>query len=181
MTPPRHSKILLIGPRGCGKSTVGRGVARRLKLAFIDLDERVLGRLGAVSVRDAWERLGEAAWRQAEEMALREVLTREGALVVALGGGTPMISGARQAIGEARAAGGVFVIYLAAAPGELIRRRGAAGADDRPPLRGLDLEAEVHETLAEREPTYRALADLVIETTQDSPDLTAHRLVEALP
>ena len=154
--------ILLIGARGSGKTTLGRQLARRLDRPFIDLDDVTLERLGAASVAEVWSAQGEGAWREAEAATLVDLL-RDGGQVVALGGGTPMVPSARRAIERAREDGRGHVVYLACPAAELARRlRGDPG--DRPSLTGRDPAAEITQVLAERESTYRALADLVVDT-----------------
>ena len=89
--------LLLVGPRGSGKSSVGRAVSAAAGLAFVDLDERVLARFPQDTVTEVWRRHGEAAWREAESAALEAVLAGDGQ-VVALGGGAPMIASVHRRI-----------------------------------------------------------------------------------
>jgi shikimate kinase len=166
--------ILLMGPRGCGKTTIGRCLAAALRRAFVDLDERVLERFPEKSVRDVWSAHGEPAWRAAEADALDEVLERSGQ-IVALGGGTPAVERARRRIESERRAGRAFVVYLRCDGAELDRRL-AAGADDRPPLAGGDRAAR-----EQREPVYRALADLDLDVTGSRPERAAEALRRAVP
>ncbi|MDQ4125487.1 MAG: shikimate kinase, partial [Actinomycetota bacterium] len=77
--------IVLVGFMGAGKSTVGRALAQRLRLPFVDVDAVVEARAGA-SIRELFEREGEAAFRRLEGEATRETLRGPDA-VVALGGG----------------------------------------------------------------------------------------------
>ncbi|QKK09395.1 MAG: hypothetical protein HND58_15335 [Planctomycetota bacterium] len=107
--------LLLIGLRGSGKSTLGRLVAERLVAdglvaAFSDLDDAVLARLGHATVAEAWNTLGEPAFRTAETACLRERVPAaldDGTpqVVVALGGGTPTAPGAAELLGERGSAG----------------------------------------------------------------------------
>ncbi len=161
--------ILLMGPRGCGKSTIGRHLATAMGRPFIDLDERVLGSFAEPSVREVWSAHGEAAWRAAEAAALEEVLDGRDQ-VVALGGGTPTIEGARRRLEQERRAGLALVIYLRCPADELARRLAAEGGD-RPALSAPD-----ESIVQQREPVYRALADLILEVSGPSP----RQLVEVL-
>jgi shikimate kinase len=161
--------ILLMGPRGCGKSTIGRALAAAMDRRFIDLDEHVLRSFTERSVREVWSRRGEPAWRAAEAAALDEVLGRTDQ-VVALGGGTPTIERARRRMEQERREGRAVVVYLRCDPRELARRL-AAEADDRPPLSAPD-----DLILQQREPVYRALADLDLDVSGSSPE----HAVEAL-
>src|SRR3954471_2792839 len=89
--------LVLMGLRGSGKSTLGRRLASKYRLRFVDLDERTPGYLGVRSVSEAWTRYGEAPFRQAEVRALRAVIG-EDPEIVALGGGTPLASGGEQLV-----------------------------------------------------------------------------------
>lgn len=166
--------IFLMGPRGCGKSTIGRGLAAVMSLPFIDLDQRVLANFTQPTVRGVWWVHGEAAWRAAEAAALEELLSRVDQ-VVALGGGTPMIEPARKRLEQERRAGRAVLVYLRCAVEEL-KRRLAADTGDRPPLTAGDPDSEIAVILAQREPAYRAIADLELDVTASSPQ----RAVEAL-
>ncbi len=161
--------ILLMGPRGCGKSTIGRALAAAIDRPFIDLDEHVLRSFTERSVREVWSRRGEAAWRAAEAAALDQVLDRKDQ-IVALGGGTPTIERARLRMEQERRAGRALVVYLRCDANELARRL-AAEADDRPPLSAPD-----DRILQQREPVYRALADLDLDVSGSAPE----HAVEAL-
>ncbi len=107
--------VLLIGPRGCGKSSVGVLLAGRLEIPFRDLDDIVLGSFEQASVTEVWAMCGESAWREAEVNSLKDSLG-EAASVIALGGGVPMIEDARTLINLAREAGEAIVIYLRCQP-----------------------------------------------------------------
>jgi shikimate kinase len=157
--------VLLIGPRGAGKTTVGRSLAAHLQRPFLDLDELVLDQLDASSVRDVFATRGESAWRHAEGAVCAHLLAplrTDRARVIALGGGTPMVEQARKAIESARRDGSGVVAYLACPPDVLIARL-RLNAGDRPRLTTKPVEEEVRDILAARESTYRALADIVLD------------------
>ena len=170
--------ILLMGPRGCGKSTIGRRLAAALGMPFIDLDERVLANFRQPTVSRVWSAHGEAAWRAAEAAALDEVLSRPNQ-VVALGGGTPMIESARTRLEQERREGRAVTVYLRCTVEELERRL-AAEAGDRPALCGDDPAAETAAILALREPVYRALADVHFDATAAPPERAVESLTRLL-
>jgi len=174
--------ILLIGPRGCGKTTIGRRVAERSGRRFVDLDDLVLGRFEEPTVSEVWAAHGEGAWRAAEVDALDDALSRENQ-VVALGGGVPMIEAGGRRIEAARRAGDARVVYLKCGVDELSRRLSAAPGD-RPSLTGGDVVEEIGSVLRRREPTYEAMADAICDASDPDPRIVAEavlRLVNAAP
>jgi shikimate kinase len=166
--------LLLIGPRGAGKTTLGRLLADRLDRPFINLDDATRQRFVEPSIREIWAAHGEAAWRAAERAAFQEALRAVGA-VVALGGGTPMIPDVAERMRAARRSGLARVIYLRGAPAVLARRL-AQVPGDRPSLTGGDPAAEAAEVLAQREPVYLALSDVVFDVGDEEPTSALERL-----
>ncbi len=168
---------LLIGPRGCGKSSVGQRLADLLQQPFVELDDRVLATFAEPSVHEVWSVHGEPAWRTAEVQQLNRILEKDGQ-VVALGGGTPMIDAAQQRLQDERRAGRAWLIYLAC-PASDLRRRLENNLGDRPSLTGAGSLEELDEVLRAREPTYRRLADLIVAATTRGPDEIAAQLAKA--
>jgi shikimate kinase len=156
--------ILLIGPRGSGKSSVGRRLAEVIGGEFADLDDHVLGRFGEGSVSEVWAAHGEQAWRRAEEEVFADLVQQRGQ-VIALGGGAPMIEGVQRRIRNEQAAGRALTIYLSAPPSVLAERI-AGDPGDRPSLTGADPAEEIAAVLADRHETYDALADLTCDTSE---------------
>ena len=158
--PPR---ILLIGLRGSGKSTVGPILAKRLGRRFIDLDEVTLARLGAPTVARAWAELGEGRFREAEAGTLGASLDGPPS-VIAAGGGTPTAPGVDQMIRSRSARGEALVVYLRARPAELrARMQASPERENRPSLTGADSLDEVEAVFARRDPLYGDLAAVVVE------------------
>jgi shikimate kinase len=172
--------IVLIGPRASGKSTLARLLAAELGYRAVDLDEHTCQRLGAKSVREAWDRSGEKAFRVAESAALVDAL-RLRRVVLALGGGTPTAARTRRSLESAKAGALATIVYLRADPATLRARMLALGAEGYPPLRvGNDPIAEVEAVVREREAVYRALADLTLETANSAPAQAVERLLSLL-
>ncbi|WP_428386900.1 shikimate kinase [Mucisphaera sp.] len=168
-------KIVLIGYRGSGKSTVAAALAQQLGLSLIDTDTLVRACFNHAEVSEIFEEYGEARFRQVEtEIALKALQGND--FVAAFGGGTPIQPAVTQALTDW--ADGTCV-YLAA-PAELLAERIATDTGpgaDRPSLTGSWSAAEeVHQLLAEREPTYQRVADLTIQTEH----LTPAQIVEAI-
>ncbi len=168
--------IVLIGYRGSGKTTIGRKLADKLWKQFVDVDRVACQRFGIESIAEIWQQHGEPAWREMEVNVVREA-TRNDEQVIALGGGTLMQPGARQAVEEAQ---DTRRIYLYCQADELNRRIEAdpQSAATRPNLTahggGAD---EVRAMLAEREPVYLAVADHVFDVTHVDPDEAVRHLI----
>ena len=165
---------LLMGPRGCGKSSVGQRLADILEQPFVELDARVLEIFAEDSVQEVWVVHGEPAWRAAEVGQLNRALEEDGQ-VVALGGGTPIIDEAHQRLQDEQEAGRARLIYLRCEVGEL-RRRLEGNLGDRPALTEAGLLNELEAVVRDREPIYCRLADLVVQATLRSPDEIAAQL-----
>jgi shikimate kinase len=171
--------IILIGYRGSGKTVIGRLLAERLGLDFVDSDAAVCGRFGIDSITDIWQQHGEPAWREMEVEVTRQCCAMDNQ-VISLGGGTVMQSGARQAIADSAQ---TTCVYLYA-PVEVLHQRIEADANTaaaRPSLtgKGGGIE-EVQQVLAQRDPVYRQAADLVLDVTNLSIDATVAELADRL-
>ncbi len=182
MDDPRAS-ILLIGLRGSGKSALGPRLAEHLGRPFIDLDAVTVTYLGEGTLRELWDRHGEARFRQAEYRALvNQAFPRSNpGPVVALGGGTPTAPGAADFLRNARTRGMGRIVYLRAAPATLRARLTAADNTDRPSLTGADPLAEIDAVHAARDPLYRELADAVVEVDGLDEAATLEAVVRSLP
>jgi len=156
VAPPR---LILVGLPGSGKSTVGRQLARRLQLPFNDSDHVIEQRLGC-SIRDYFEREGEAAFRDVEESVIGD-LTQAQACVLATGGGAVLRPANRQRLRDAG-----HVIYLRSSPEEVFRR--LRHDTNRPLLQVPDPMARLRALYEERDPLYRQAAHFVIETGRPS-------------
>jgi shikimate kinase len=169
--------ILLIGYRGSGKTTLGRGLASHLKWPFIDLDERIMGGAG-MSIRDIFQQHGESVFRKWETEHLLEILPLDHH-VISLGGGAVLAEENRRAIAKA----GHVVIYLKATPEELHRRIAAdpATAAQRPGLTRLGgTVEEVRELLAQREPIYQQVKTIQFDVTSTPADQLITQLLAAV-
>ena len=163
--------IVLIGPMGSGKSHVGRLLAAKLGLAFVDVDARIEAEAG-MPIPAIFAGEGEAGFRARESLALIGALARTGQ-VVATGGGAVLSQANRTAM---RTAGDV--VYLHVQPAEQLRR--LAGDSGRPLLAVPDRTQRLAELQAQREPLYREIAVLVFETSGLSAGQTADALAASL-
>lgn len=170
---------VLIGARGSGKSTLGRLLAARLGLGFIDLDAQTLARFNEPTITSVWERHGEAAWRAAEAAELAQVLRGE-RQVIAAGGGTPMIPTARELMLQQRQLGRLLVVLLDCSEAELARRLNQSPGD-RPRLTAQPkLDEEINAVLAARRPTFLQGADFVLDVSSISTNAAIEALMQWL-
>ena len=152
-------KISLVGLPGSGKSTVGRYLARRLDVPFFDCDFEVERQIGC-SIRDYFERSGEESFRDVEGSVVR-ALTLLPAGVISTGGGV-----VGRAVNREFLSASSHVIYLHSTPDEVFRR--LRHDLSRPLLQVADPMGRLRDMYAVRDPLYRQVAHLVIETGRPS-------------
>lgn len=163
--------LVLVGPTGAGKTSIGRRLAERFGLAFVDVDHHVEQAAGS-SIARMFENLGEAVFREREREALAELLAGEGRLVST--GAGAVLDPANRALIRARG----YVVHLHVGVDEQLRR--LARDTSRPLLRADDRAATLHAMAQARTSLYRELADLSINTDSlTSADATG-QLVLAL-
>ncbi|MEW6694599.1 MAG: shikimate kinase [Pseudomonadota bacterium] len=161
----------LIGLPGTGKTTVGRQLARRLQLPFVDADQVIEARTGC-TIREFFEREGEAAFRDLEEAVIDE-LTQGPPCVLSTGGGAVLRPANRRHLRER---GRVF--YLRSSPEELARR--LRHDRTRPLLQVADPVQRLRELYAQRDPLYRETAHYTIETGRPSVATLVNMIVMQL-
>ena len=144
---------------GCGKSTVGRHLARQLSLRFIDSDVEIEKQIG-MSIRDFFAAQGESAFRDVEQEVLDE-LSKRSDVLIATGGGAVLRPSNRDAL-HSRS----HVFYLRNSPEELFRR--LRHDTQRPLLQVADPLGRLRELYRERDPLYRRTAHFVIEAARPS-------------
>lgn len=171
---PDHTlmNIILMGYRGCGKTTVGRIVAEKLQRPFFDTDAMIQERLGK-TIREIVADEGWEAFRELERSAVKELAEWEGC-IIALGGGAVLD---QQNVKELKRNG--FFLWLTADAVTIAGRlkNDRASNAQRPSLSGTDTGAEIEILLREREPVYRLVADRVIDTTGRSVDEVAAEIM----
>ncbi|PID54152.1 MAG: shikimate kinase [Micrococcales bacterium] len=172
-TGPRS--IVLIGPMGCGKTTVAGILGRLTGLPVIDTDEVVQRRTGR-TIGDIFIDDGEPAFRAMEREAVAEALSGPAA-VVALGGGAVLADATRTQLEQLRAGGGQVVFLDVDAKAASSRVGLGAG---RPLLLG-NPRATWLKLLEERRPLYERLAGVHQPTTDLTPDQVAERILHRGP
>lgn len=163
--------IALVGLPGSGKSTVGRQLARRLSLPFVDSDHVIESRLGC-SIREFFEREGEARFRDIEEQTLDE-LTAGASGVLSTGGGAVIRETNRVHLNTR-----TQVVYLRSSPEELFRR--LRHDRNRPLLQVGDPMKKLRELYQQRDPLYRETAHFVVETGRPSVPTLVNMIVMQL-
>ena len=146
-------RIFLVGPMGSGKSTVGRHLSDILDCPFIDSDAEIESRAGA-DIPWIFDVEGEEGFRRRETTVLKDLVEHPGA-VIATGGGVILAAENREMMARA----GV-VVFLNVSVEQQLKRTGSG--EGRPLLQQGDREETLKQLMAEREPLYRALADVII-------------------
>ena len=156
---------------GAGKSAVGRHLARTLHLTFVDSDDEIESRTG-VDIAFIFEKEGEAGFRK-REAAVIDDLTRLDNVVLATGGGAVIEPENRSHLG-----GRGFVVYLFTTVDQQVTR--TQKGRERPLLENGDPRGTLEALLLKRDPLYREIADLVVETDGRKVYSVASEIVEAI-
>lgn len=149
--------IVLVGFMGCGKSTIARKLGKMLGYEVLDIDERIEAKAG-MKIARIFETRGEEFFRQLEAAVLQEVADRADRQIIATGGG---IVGRKHNRRLVRRLG--YVVWLQVPRATILER--TRRNRDRPLLQTEDPAARIDALLAAREPLYREVADLELDTT----------------
>jgi 3-dehydroquinate synthase len=153
LTP--NSNIFLVGLMGSGKTTIGKALAKRLSLRFVDADHEIEARTGA-AIPLIFEIEGEASFRQREADVIRDLTAQEG-IVLATGGGAVLNEHSRRYLRERGT-----VVYLKASVASILQR--TSHDRNRPLLQTADPKAKIEELSRQRAPLYQEVAHITIET-----------------
>ncbi|MDB5749159.1 MAG: 3-dehydroquinate synthase [Massilia sp.] len=156
---------------GSGKTTIGRQLARRLGQRFIDSDHAIESRTGA-TIPWIFEIEGEASFRRREADMIRELTSQRG-IVLATGGGAVLDAASRAYLAERGT-----VIYLRASIGSILQR--TSHDKSRPLLQTADPRRKLEELMAQRDPLYREIADLVIDTGRPNVQSMVQTILDQL-
>lgn len=169
----RSQNVYLIGPMGAGKSTIGRELAKKLKMTFFDSDEHIEEICG-VDIAWIFDMEGEDGFRLREEKAVHELTDKQG-VILATGGGT--IESEKN---RTRLAGRGFVVYLETTLEQQLQR---TEKDKKRPLLQVEQgqKQSVIEALREkRQPLYESLADFTIATEGKSVRTITTEIIQAV-
>ena len=165
------SNIFLVGPMGAGKTSIGRQLAEALEMEFLDSDHEIEARSGA-TIPWIFDVEGEEGFRKREQAMIDELSQRQN-IVLATGGGAVLSETNRKYL-KARGT----VIYLSASIDQLLER--TRRDRNRPLLQTEDPRAKLEELMQIREPLYREVADIVLETDNSSIRHTVNRIIKRL-
>jgi shikimate kinase len=163
--------LVLIGPMGAGKTSIGRRLAARLGLRFVDADRELEAATGA-TVPVIFECEGEAGFRQRESQLLAALCAGSGQLI-ATGGGAVLAEANRRALRERG-----FVVWLQVGVDQQLRR--LERDTSRPLLAGPDRRAKLEALAAQRDPLYRELADFAFDSDGLAVGAATEQLAAAL-
>ena len=155
----QSGNLILVGMMGSGKTTMGRALSRHLDKAFVDCDEEIQKRTG-VTIPHIFDIEGEAGFRQRESVAIRDLVERDN-LVLATGGGAVLAEQNRVLLQQ-----NGIVIYLKANVHDLWQR--TRHDRNRPLLQTADPHAKLMELFQQRDPLYRQVADIVVQSGKQS-------------
>ena len=163
--------VVLVGPMGVGKSTIGRQLAQKMKLDFIDIDEEIEN-ISGVTISEIFDSVGEDEFRRIESKVLNDNCCASGT-VVATGGGA-ILSAYNRAIMRHG-----LVVYLHATPKQQLDR--ISNRYSRPLLKNADNPLKkLSELMTVRDPLYRSEADIIIRTDHMSRNAIVEDLEEKL-
>lgn len=168
---PKNNNIFLVGLMGAGKTTIGRLLARKLNRRFVDADHEIEARTGA-TIPWIFEIEGEACFRRREADVIRDLSAQQG-LVLATGGGAVLNPASRALLAERGT-----VIYLRASIGSILQR--TAHDKNRPLLQTADPRGKLEQLWTERDPLYREIADLVIDTGRPNVQSMVQTILDQL-
>lgn len=173
--------IILIGFKNAGKSVIGVALAKKLQRPFIDLDEKIqeahanqTGEKILLSCRKIMELRGEKHFRELEHEALKNILSTQKPLALAVGGGTPMMPENRKLLAK-------HAVVWVSAPKSLIFERIMANGTPAFFPKNEELSDSFQKLWNEREPVYKKLAGIKVQNTGSVEDAVAEILKKLTP
>jgi len=166
------NNIVLIGPMGSGKTTVGRRLAEKLDIDFYDADHEIIDKTG-VSIDHIFDVEGEKGFRKRESNVLKDLCSKPN-IVIATGGGAVMLEENRLEISKAGS-----VIYLSSSVDQILRR--TAKSKTRPLLENsTNKRKTISDIIEARDPLYREIATIIINTNGKKLNEVIHEILKQL-
>jgi shikimate kinase len=162
--------LILIGPMGSGKTTVGKQLAKRTRMDFVDSDQMIEERCG-VNISTIFDIEGEDGFRKRETKMLNELCDRSG-IVLATGGGAIVSEENRRLLRKG------FVVYLRTSIETQMAR--TQKNQNRPLLENVDAETKLRQLMSEREGLYEQEADLIVKSGDRVVSKVVDEIMEAL-
>ncbi len=163
--------IILVGPMGVGKTTIGKVLADQLGLEFFDSDREIEAATGA-DIPWIFDVEGEPGFRTRESRMIAELLSKK-RVVLATGGGSILAEENRKWIKEKG-----LVVYLRASLAQQLER--TSRDKTRPLLQTSDPAKKIKELMEIREPLYREVADIIVDTNRRNPRTVSNEIVTRL-
>ncbi|MHB1677275.1 MAG: shikimate kinase AroK [Sulfuriferula sp.] len=166
-----YDNIFLVGLMGSGKTTVGKLLSKQLRRPFYDSDHEIVRRTG-VTIPMIFEVEGESGFRKREEQVLMQLTQLEG-IILATGGGAVLSATNRAQLGQHGT-----VVYLRGTIDELWQR--TRHDRNRPLLQTQDPKGCLRDLYMQRDPLYREIADIVVDTGRQNVHALVNYLVQCL-
>lgn len=167
----QNKNIYLVGLMGSGKTTVGKLLSKHLRRPFYDTDHEIVRRTG-VTIPMIFEVEGEAGFRKREEQMIAE-LTQLDDVILATGGGAILSPSNRELLKQRGT-----VVYLRGSIEELWQR--TRHDRNRPLLQTQDPKARLRELYAQRDPLYREIAEVIVDTGRQNAHILVQHLAQYL-
>ena len=169
----KFNNIVLVGPMGSGKTTIGRRLAEKLKVDFYDADHEIIDKTG-VSIDHIFDIEGEDGFRKRESKAIKELCNKSN-IVLATGGGAVLLEENRSIIKKARS-----VIYLSSSVDQILRR--TAKSKTRPLLENsTNRRQTISNIIDSRDTFYREVATIIINTNGKKLNQLINEILAHLP
>lgn len=167
----KSNKIALVGFMGSGKTTIGKKLAKKLDITFVDTDEQIVAREGK-SIPEIFAQHGETYFRQLEHDVMQQLFDDSHKMIISCGGGLAMHEGNRKLLKQH-----CLVIWLTATPESIIGRIKLA---NRPLLNVENPLERANQLLAQRKHLYAAASDVVINTEYFNTDIITQKVYEEI-
>lgn len=166
------NNIILIGYMGCGKTSLGKKLSYKERIALLDTD-RMIEQKQDMTVSEIFDKKGEEAFRMMETECLKEIMGYSEMYVISVGGGLPMKEENRKLLKELGT-----VVYLRARPDTIYER--LKNDTSRPLLRGENPRGKIEDMIKQRGPVYELAADCIVDVDEKGYETVTGEILKAL-